>query len=391
MKPAHPARATAGGRSHRAHGMLLHLERATLPTIHGDFTVHHCQNLFTRNEVLAVAQGNLQSPEPLLARVHSSCVTSESYGSRDCDCAEQLEAALAHIARAGRGVVFYLMQEGRGAGFTAKARDRMIVQASRDTMTTFDAYERLGLGRDHRVYDEVASLRHLLGVTAPLRVLTNNPDKLAALAAEGIAIDGSVPLQRLPSPFNLHYLAAKSRSGHTLNGTDGDAHGAELPEPVEYFDPYALPDAPQLIYTASYLIPLLVHGDGTGPHWFRLHAYFDLDTRRERVVLTYGVASGRVSLVRVQRETLVERFPLRGGGIAKRQWHATIRAIVDDGAGCVVFGALDDVSAWLLAHHARSRARPLLAGDDPADPNAALAAALAALGIRTEPAALLAP
>lgn len=390
MTPARAPGEAAPGRSHRAHGMLLHLESAMLPTIHGDFSVHRYQNLFTRNEVLAVAQGNLRSPEPLLARVHSSCVTSESYGSRDCDCAEQLEAALAHIARAGRGVVFYLMQEGRGAGFTAKARDRMIVQASRDTMTTFDAYERMGLGRDHRVYDEVASLRHLLGITAPLRVLTNNPEKLAALAAEGIAIEGSVSLQRAPSPFNLHYLAAKSRSGHTLNGTDGDAHGAELPEPVEYFDPYALPEVPHLVYTASYLMPLLVHGR-SGPRWFRLHAYFDLATSRERVVLTYGAASGRVPLVRVQREALVERVPLRGGGVAKRQWNATVRAIVDHAAGCVVFGALDDVSAWLLAHHAGGRARPLIARDDPADPNAALAAALAALGVRTETAALLAP
>lgn len=390
MKPARFPAPADPRLSHRAHGMLLHLESATLPTIHGDFTVHRFQNFFTRNEVLAVAQGNLQSPEPLLARVHSSCVTSESYGSRDCDCAEQLEAALAHIARAGRGVVFYLMQEGRGAGFTAKARDRMIVQASRDAITTFDAYERMGLGRDHRVYDEVASLRHLLGVTAPLRVLTNNPDKLAALATEGIAIDGSVPLQHAPSPFNLHYLAAKSRSGHTLNGTDGDTHGAELPEPVQYFEPYALPDAPHLVYTASYLMPLLVHGDRSGPHWFRLHAYFDLATSRERVVLTYGATSGRVPLVRVQREALVERFPLRGGGLAKREWHATIRAMVDHGTGCVVFGALDDVSAWLLAHHARVRARPLLTSNDPVDANAAVVAALEALGIGTEPAAFVA-
>jgi GTP cyclohydrolase II len=370
-------------RSQRAHGVLLHLESAALPTVHGDFTVHRYRNLFTRNAVLAVACGDLRAAEPLLARVHSSCVTSESYGSRDCDCAEQLDAALAHVARAGRGIVFYLMQEGRGAGFTAKARDRMIVQASRNTVTTFDAYERMGLGRDHRVYDEVASLRHLLGITAPLRLLTNNPDKLAALARAGVAIDGAVPLQHAPSPFNLHYLAAKSRSGHALNGTDGGAPPAEPPETVEYFEPYTLPGTPHLVYTASYLMPL------AGPQWFRLHAYFDLASSCERVVLTSGLGSDRVPFVRVQREALVERFPLRGGGPLKRQWHATVRAIVDHGAGCVVFGAPDDTATCLLAHHAGASARPLVDMDDAADPNTALATALARLGVRTEsPAAL---
>jgi len=125
----------AGGerRSQRAHGVLLHLESSALPTFTATSPSIATGNLLTRNPVLAVARGDLRAPEPLLARVHSSCVTSESYGSRDCDCAEQLDAALAHVARAGRGVVFYLMQEGRGAGFTAKARDRMIVQASRNT------------------------------------------------------------------------------------------------------------------------------------------------------------------------------------------------------------------------------------------------------------------
>src|SRR6185295_12339198 len=102
---------------------------------------------------------------------------------------------------------------------------------------------------------------------------------------------------------------------------------------------------PHLVYTASYLMPL------AGPRWFRLHAYFDLASNRERVVLTFGLGSERVPLVRVQREALVERFPLRGGGPLKRQWHATVRAIVDHGAGCVVFGGPDDSATWLLAHH----------------------------------------
>src|SRR6185503_15259394 len=170
---------------HRVHGLLLHLGTSVVQTVHGDFRVDTSQNLFTRNLVLALSQGDLHAPEPMPARVHSSCITSECYGSCDCDCAEQLDGALAHIAGAGRGVLFYLMQEGRGAGFTAKVRDRMIVQASGNRLTTFEAYEQMGLGRDYRTYEEVAAVRTLVRTAAPLEPVSNNAQKLAALAAEG--------------------------------------------------------------------------------------------------------------------------------------------------------------------------------------------------------------
>lgn len=351
---------------HRVHGLLLHLGTSVLPTVHGDFTVDLCQNLFTRNQVLAVSKGDLHAAEPLLARVHSSCITSESYGSCDCDCSEQLDAALGHIAGIGRGVVFYLMQEGRGAGFTAKVRDRMIVQASGNTLTTFEAYERMGLGKDRRTYEEVGELRGLLGITAALRLLTNNPEKLASLAAEGVPIAGTVALQHAPSPFNLHYLAAKQDSGHALNGDGGAARAADLPEAVSYFEPYAVPGALHLIHVASYLVPILIrdasHYD-EAPHWFWLHAYFDVNTSRERVVLAYRRNVDAVPLVRLQPESVLERFPLEAGGVHKRTWHATVRAVVRNGAGVVAFvdeGAEMEPSAlWLLTHHA-SKARPLV-------------------------------
>ncbi len=382
---------------HRVHGLLLHLGTSTLPTVHGDFTVDLCQNLFTRNLVLAVSQGDLRSPAPLLARVHSSCITSESYGSGDCDCAEQLDAALGHIARAGRGIVFYLSQEGRGAGFTAKVRDRMIVQASGNTLTTFEAYERMGLGKDHRVYDEVAALRDLLGITAPLRVLTNNPDKLAAIATEGVAIAGTVALQHAASPFNVQYLAAKLDSGHVLNGGSASARAAELPERVEYFEPYALPGVPSLIHVASYLVPILLRVGvparaADGPHWFWLHAYFDVQQSRERVVVSYPRSAAAVPLARVQRESLLDRFPLRGGGVHKPAWQATVRAIVRNGAGAVVFvdesAEVDERVVWLLARHVGPRCRPLV--DAPRSPATVdVSAALERFGVATEPATFL--
>ena len=383
----------------------MHLGSSTLPTVHGDFRVERCQNLFTRNLVLACSRGDLRAPEPLLARVHSSCITSESYGSCDCDCAEQLDAALGHIARAGRGIVFYLSQEGRGAGFTAKVRDRMIVQASGNTLTTFEAYEQMGLGKDHRVYDEVAALRELLGVTAPLRLLTNNPDKLASLADQGVPIAGSVALEHAPSPFNVHYLAAKLDSGHVLNGTTGAARAADLPEPVAYFDPYELPGETRVLHVASYLVPLVVREpssdgpssadaavDGGGPYWFWLHAYFDTRHSRERVVVTHRRDPGAVPLARVQRESLLDRFPLRGGGAYKPAWHATMRAIVRHGAGAVVFvdedPGVDEITIALLARHVAPRARPLLDAAT-TTPSLDVGAELARLGVAIEAPTLL--
>lgn len=321
--------------AHAAHGTLLALGDRRLATVHGDFRAHVFRNLATRSFVLAVARGDLRGSAPLLARVHSSCVTSETFGACDCDCAQQLEGALARIAERGRGAVFYLLQEGRGAGFAAKVRDRMIVQASRDRVTTFEAYERMGLGRDYRHYDDVPSALRLLDVTAPLQLLTNNPEKLAALEAEGVAVAGTAPIRHEPSPWNAHYLAAKSRSGHTLTDAAAALRAAELPGPVHDFEPTALPDAPRFVAVASYYLPV---ASGCGlPHWFRLHAYHDLEQGVERVVLQHDAARTAVPLVHVQREALLERFPLREGGHRRDAWRAAVTRIVSRGAGIALF------------------------------------------------------
>jgi GTP cyclohydrolase II len=268
----------------------------------------------------------------------------------------------------------------------------MIVQASGNRLTTFEAYERMGLGRDHRTYEEVAALRALLGVTAPLEVLTNNPDKLAALAAEGIPIAGTVPLRHAPSPFNLHYLAAKLDSGHALDAEGGAARAAELPEPVTYFEPYALDGAPHLIHVASYLVPLVrrpATGNGAPPCWFWLHAYFDTEAGRERVVLAYRRTPDVVPLVRLQPEALFDRFPLRAGGPHRRSWNAAVRTIARHGAGAVAFatedGGPDEATIRLLARHATKRVRPLV--DAQAVPE--LAAMLGRYGVTVDPPAVL--
>ena len=335
-------------------GALLALDVQRIDTVHGRFRAHRFHNLTTSQPALAVAIGCLGGRAPLLARVHSSCVTSEVYGACDCDCAEQLDAALAAIARAGRGVLFYLTQEGRGAGFAAKARDRMLVQASHHRLTTFEAYERLGLGHDQRRYDDVAAACRLLGITAPLRVLTNNPEKLGALRAAGVAVAGHRPVAVGPSPFSAHYLAAKSRSGHLLAAGSGAA--AALPERVTQHQPRRVRGAPRFIELASYLLPLRT----PVPAWFRLHLYLDVVARRERVVLTHGSRRRRrrPPLVHVQHDVLLERFPLRRPRLA-RQWSRARAAIVRHGAGCVLFlaegEAPEPATLTLLARHLPGR------------------------------------
>ena len=382
-------------------GTLISLGVRPLATPQGDFTVHLFRNVVTWDYALVLTCGDVTTPAPLLARVHSSCVTSESYGSCDCDCAEQLDAALAQLARAGRGALFYLMQEGRGAGLCAKARDRMIVQASGNRLTTFEAFARMGLDRDRRRYDEVGSACRILGVTAPLELLSNNPDKIAAIEGEGIRIAAVRPLCQAPSAFNVHYLTAKARAGHTLGAAAGGPGTTALPEPVVYADPVALPQAPHLLRMASYLLPIVApQGAQPGaPDWLRLHAYCDLDTGAEWIVMTRGVTNGGAPLVRLQPETLLERFAGRDGGPLRRRWHATVRAFVRHGAGCAVLvprddlrepaaaaeDGVDETALRLLAEHVPGgRARPVLAGADEVAAEPALHAALARHGIAGE-------
>jgi len=219
----------------------------------------------------------------------------------------------------------------------------MMVQASRDRVTTFDAYARMGLGRDYRRYDDVAVAAAALGVGARLALLTNNPDKVAALRRVNVAVADVLPLERAPSPFNLHYLTAKSRSGHALSNPVRHAvAAAALPEQVAYFDPHPVAERPRFVRVASYLLPIRALPPSRGVHWFRLHAFFDLAVHRERVLFTYGRENvGAVPFVRVERESLLARFPL-GDRRAHTCWREAVERIVARGAGCALFVLHDD-------------------------------------------------
>jgi GTP cyclohydrolase II len=319
----------------RLAGTLLALGARAIETPHGRFALHRFHDLESGQPLFALTLGEVSSGEPLLARVHSACATSEALGACDCDCAEQLDASLAALAREGRGALFYLMQEGRGAGLAAKARDRMWVQASGQRLTTFEAYERMGLPGDHRRYGAVRFALELLGARAPLRLLSNNPDKHAALEAEKVRIEELVPLHSGASPFNSHYLAAKSRSGHRLPSADA-SRAAALPAHVEPFEPFALPGAEQLVVLASYFLPVRIPGLRE-PLWFELYLHLDTASGRELIVLRLEKDAAAAPIEFLGRDVLVERFSGGGRDSQRSRWLAAASEMAQRGSGCAVF------------------------------------------------------
>lgn len=186
---------------------------AALPTRFGDFQCHAYTTVGGAQHAV-ITRGELAgTPEPPLVRVHSSCVTGDIFGSLKCDCGTQLHAALNLIALEGRGAVVYLDQEGRGIGLTNKIRAYELQDRGRDTV---EANEELGFGADERCYDDAAHILRDLEVAA-IRLLTNNPKKVAGLTELGITIDQRVPLAVEPNPHNNAYLNVKAvKLGHHL-------------------------------------------------------------------------------------------------------------------------------------------------------------------------------
>jgi len=292
----------------------LRLGEHRVANAQGIFDVHFFRDLANETTAMAISCGELDQARPLLTRVHSSCLTSECLMGLDCDCAEQLAAALATMAREGRGVVFYLLQEGRGAGLTAKARDRMMVQASGNRITTFEAYASMGLPADMRRYDLVAPMSRLLGIRAPIQLLTNNPEKAdavtSALAAEKLEVIAVEPVQGPVSPFNLDYLNAKHDSGHVLERSMR-LEGATPPARVRVFEPVALPGDDRSVVTASYFLPIGLPQSSSEPEgeWFRLSVLYDRDQERESILLSLGDEGGIDEVEATVRMQLLDRLP----------------------------------------------------------------------------------
>ena len=183
-----------------------------LPTPHGEFTIHGFSECESGQEHVVLSMGDLTGAEPPLVRVHSECLTGEVFGSLRCDCRPQLESALKRIAAHGRGALVYMRgHEGRGIGLVQKLRAYAEQDAGRDTI---EANAVLGLPIDARRYDAAAAMLRALGVTR-VRLLTNNPLKMAALAECGIEVIEREASLTHPGPDNEKYLRTKAESmGH---------------------------------------------------------------------------------------------------------------------------------------------------------------------------------
>lgn len=170
-----------------------------MPTDRGNFRMrsYRCGGIYAALEPVALTYGSLSGKENVLARIHDQCLTSEVFGSKRCDCKEQLGMALDMIKEGG-GVVIYLQQEGRGIGLANKVAAYALQDEGLDTV---DANRHLGFGDDERTYDVVPSILRDLGVGS-IQLMTNNPLKLDCLQKLGITVSKVVPIVVAPNPFN---------------------------------------------------------------------------------------------------------------------------------------------------------------------------------------------
>lgn len=197
------------------------ITKAKLPTRHGEFDIHVFENLEGQEHVMLSvglprqqnADEHAQSQVPLV-RIHSECLTGDAFGSLKCDCGPQLNTAMQAIQETGCGAILYLRQEGRGIGLTNKIRAYALQDQGHDTL---DANLMLGLPADARIYDMCGPMLAHVGVDE-VRLITNNPDKVAYLVDNGINVAERVPLVVGVNDNNAEYLATKrDRMGHLLD------------------------------------------------------------------------------------------------------------------------------------------------------------------------------
>ncbi len=196
--------------------MTVHfVESSKLPTPFGMFNMHGFSDDETDKEHVVLTMGDISGDEPLLARIHSECLTGDALFSMRCDCGPQLQAAMHKMSVAGRGVIFYLRQEGRGIGLLNKIKAYHLQDQGADTV---EANEQLGFGADMRDYSILKPMLEHLNIKA-LKLLTNNPRKVKALQDMGINVVERLPHETGRNPHNAKYLETKKgKLGHLFNG-----------------------------------------------------------------------------------------------------------------------------------------------------------------------------
>jgi 3,4-dihydroxy 2-butanone 4-phosphate synthase/GTP cyclohydrolase II len=191
-------------------------EMVNMPTKHGIFKLIPFKQLSNGLEHVALIKGEWEKDEPVLVRVHSSCITGDIFGSMRCECGEQLHKAMEMIDKEGKGVVVYMNQEGRGIGLMNKMKAYKLQEEGLDTV---DANLHLGFKADERDYGVGAQILRQVGVTK-IKLMSNNPVKRIGLEAYGLSIVENVAIEVAPNKYNQFYMETKkTRMGHDLKYT----------------------------------------------------------------------------------------------------------------------------------------------------------------------------
>lgn len=368
------------------YGTTMAIGSMEIETIYGVCTIHTFVDVCFKNYVMALCFGDFNS-DTFYTRLHSSCVTSETLRSLDCDCVQQLNGAIKKISEKG-GILFYLLQEGRGCGFVGKARGLMLTQHDLK-LDTFQAYEKLGMKPDYRSYHNIKEICHILKLLDKQWVLlTNNPDKISGFQKIGMKVDRIESIEFLPNAFNMNYLYSKQQFGHLLVEVKQKIKSRAPPFPaIKPFAPYPLPECKRFIHVASYYLPvrpvqnqiicpanekdnllsqiapehlnfifmekldedryLLQLTDRnllkkysdlfSDPYWFKISVFYDVVSGFDYVALQYGDLDdpNKRPIVRVRSESLMDRFPL-----IHREYHSrykrVIESIIRNGSGLIL-------------------------------------------------------